>query len=63
MLECMFLINVVGNGETVDFIDVSLRGYLRRSYGQWWNTEKVHYEPEEALSRATKASSVQNLIH
>jgi hypothetical protein len=29
----MFLVNVVDNGETVDFIDVSLREYLKRSYG------------------------------
>jgi hypothetical protein len=34
MLECMFLINVVDNGEIVDFIDVSLREDLKRSYDQ-----------------------------
>ena len=60
MHACMFLVHVIDDGQTVDFIHITLREYLKRSYGQWWDTENVHHELEEALFRATAASRGQN---
>jgi hypothetical protein len=55
---CKFLVAVMDDGQTADFIHISVREYLKRSYGQWWDTEHVHDKLEEALFRASQASEM-----